>query len=169
MSDMITFTGRIGTPPTQKVIAGGTTVTTFRVGSTRRRRDAQTGRWNDDGTSWYTVSAYRRLGDFAAASLRTGEPVVVVGRLKIREWENSGAKGVAIDVDADAIGHDLNWGTSTFAKPERAAAESSAQRDPEEEWARPGGDGEEPDAWVTAPIPAAGAAGGSDPSTETPF
>lgn len=164
MEDTITFTGRIGTPPTRRVIAGGTTVTTFRVGSTRRRRDPQTGQWHDDGTSWYTVSAYRRLAEFAAASLRKGEPVVVTGRLKIREWENATAKGIAIDVDADSIGHDLNWGTSTFVAPDRStgsddgrAREPQAAAAPDDQWARPGEDAPSLDTWATADIPSAGA------------
>jgi len=167
-SDLITFTGRVGTPPTQRVIAGGTTVTTFRVGSTRRKRDPQTGQWHDDGTSWYTVSAYRRLGEYAAASLRPGEPVVVAGRLKIREWENGSGKGVAIDVDADAIGHDLNWGTSSFVKPERSVGDAPVPRAPDEQWARPGDDGESARSWATAPVPDASAGSGAG-DAQTPF
>ncbi|WES65264.1 single-stranded DNA-binding protein [Microbacter sp. GSS18] len=178
-TEMITFTGRIGTTPTQRVIAGGITVTTFRVGCSRGKRDAQTGQWSDDGTSWYTVSAYRRLGEFAAASLRTGEPVLVTGRLKIRQWENASAKGIAVDVDADAIGHDLNWGTSAFVKPDRADASTGAresERQPppapdDQQWARPGEDTPPADTWATAgiPTPDGERSGGAASMTEAPF
>ena len=49
-------------------------------------------------------------------SVRKGERVVVHGRLRLRAWENGEKSGTAIEIEADSIGHDLAWGTTTLTK-----------------------------------------------------
>lgn len=121
MNDTVTIMGFIGNDPQPAITGTGVSVLNFRVGSTQRRYDAKAGEWVDSGTNWYSVSAYRQLADHARDSLRKGQPVIVTGRLKVRDWDNgNGARGSALDLDADAIGHDLRWGSSAFVRPNRA-------------------------------------------------
>jgi single-strand DNA-binding protein len=148
MSDSITITGNIATPPELKRTANGVTITTFRVASPLRRYDRQSGTWVDSGTNWYTVSAFRGLADHAYESLRKGDRVLLTGRLRLREWENETKRGVSVDIDAEAIGHDLRWGTSTFVKSSQSPAP-----DREREWSEP----RESDAWAAPGIGAAAA------------
>jgi single-strand DNA-binding protein len=155
MSDTITVTGNVATPPEHKLAQGGLSITTFRVASSQRRYDRQSQQWVDAGTNWYTVSAYRRLADHAFRSLRKGDRVVLTGRLKVQQWDNGTKQGTSVEIDAEAIGHDLLWGTSVFHKdaPSRTEAEqvpdawavtSSATSEPSESgtstagWAVPG-------------------------------
>lgn len=121
MSDTITITGNIATPPERKVTGGGVTITSFRLASSQRRYDKATGGWIDGDTNWYTVSTFRGLAEHAYDSFHKGERVIVTGRLRLREWENGEKKGFAAEVDADAVGHDLLWGTTRFRKDEDAA------------------------------------------------
>lgn len=122
MSDTITITGNVATDPDHKRTNGGIAITTFRVASGQRRFDRTANAWVETGTNWYSVSAFRGLAEHAHASLRRGDRVILTGRLRIRDWDNGTKQGTAIEIDADAIGHDLLWGTSTFTKTVRAAA-----------------------------------------------
>ena len=111
MSDTITIVGTIGTDPERKT-PNGLPITTFRVASPQRRFDRATGAWIDTGTNWYTVSAYRGLAEHAFESLRKKDRVILTGRLKVRNWDTGESKGTAVEVDVDAIGHDLLFGTT---------------------------------------------------------
>lgn len=123
MSDTITITGNIATVPEEKTTPSGVRITTFRLASSQRRFDRATNQWVDGSTNWYTISAFRALAEHAFLSLRKGERIIVTGRLKLREWETSSKKGTTAEVDADAIGHDLLWGTSVFSKRDSARGE----------------------------------------------
>ena len=121
MIDTMTIVGRVATDPTQGQTGGGVPVTNFRLASTHRRFDAATQSWTDSGTNWFSVAAFRQLGENAKASLRTGDTVIVTGRLKIRNWESNGKHGTSVDIEADAIGHDLRWGTTAYRPHPRSA------------------------------------------------
>lgn len=122
MTDTVTIVGKVATDPNQAQTGGGVHVTNFRLASTHRRFDQATQAWVDSGTNWYSVAAYRQLGEHAKASLRSGDSVIVTGRLRIRNWESNGKHGTSVDIDADAIGHDLRWGTSAYLRASRAAS-----------------------------------------------
>ena len=151
MTDNITVTGNIATPPQHKRTAGGVAITTFRVASGQRRYDNATSSWTDSGTNWYSVSTYRRLAEHALASLHKGDRVILTGRLRLREWDTGAKKGVAVEIDADSIGHDLLFGISRFEKDAAPApAADASQGDSnwstasESGWAVPGGGDSEP-------------------------
>lgn len=153
MSDTITITGNVATEPESKRTSGGVSITTFRLASAQRRFDRPTGVWVDSGTNWYSVSAFRGLADHAFASLRKGQPVVLTGRLRIKDWDNGTKRGTDVEIDAEAIGHDLRWGTSTFSKdaPAATAGSDAWSSDADApEWRAPGADGE---AGPSAPEP----------------
>lgn len=116
MTDTMTITGLVATTPRHVTTAEGLAVTSFRLASNLRRFDRKKNEWVDAGTNWYTVSAYRQLALNLVGSVHKGERVLVTGRLRIREWGDGERKGLNIDLDADALGHDLNWGTSVFTR-----------------------------------------------------
>lgn len=125
MNDTVTILGRVGGDPNRSETTTGVPVVNFRVASPQRRFDQKTQTWIETGTNWYNVSAFRQLAEHAKSSLHSGDGVIVTGRLKLREWESGGRKGLSADIDADAIGHDLRWGASAYVK-----ARSSAVRAP---------------------------------------
>lgn len=91
-------------------------ITSFRLASTQRRFDTSTEKWIDGETNWYTVTAFRQLATHAAESGNKGDRILVVGKLRIRKWENDERTGSNIEVEAEAIGHDLTWGTGVFTR-----------------------------------------------------
>jgi len=126
MNDLITVTGVVGSDPRAIVAGEELRITSFRLASSRRYFNRATGGWEDAGTNWYTVSAFRQLGFNANASLRKGEHVVVHGRLKQRPWQAGDKAGVAIEIEADAIGHDLSWGMTQLQRVEARRDGASA-------------------------------------------
>ncbi|MEO7121892.1 MAG: single-stranded DNA-binding protein [Lacisediminihabitans sp.] len=116
MTDNITLIGFVATPPKHFVTGEGLPITSFRLASTQRRFDRAQGRWADGETNWYTITAFRQLAMNAVSSVNKGDRVMVSGRLRIRGWEAGDRSGTNIDVEADAVGHDLSWGTSAFTR-----------------------------------------------------
>lgn len=127
MTDSITVAGVVGSDPRLHMTTQGLAITSFRLASTRRYFDRTKGSWEDGETNWYTVSGFRQLAHNAAASLKKGERVVVHGRLRLRAWESGEKSGTAIEIEADSIGHDLAWGTTTLTKVRIARDASGAE------------------------------------------
>lgn len=134
MSDQITVTGLVATQPRHVVTGEGLPITSFRLASTRRRFDRGEQKWVDAETNWYTVTAFRQLAINLVGSVAKGQRVVVAGRLRVRDWESGEKSGTTVEVDADALGHDLTFGTSSFTRtltPRSAEADEGAEGDSE--------------------------------------
>jgi len=125
MTDSITLTGLVATAPRHLVASEGLPITSFRLASTQRRFDRSKERWIDGETNWYTITTFRQLAINSAGSVSKGDRIIVAGRLRIREWENGERTGMSIDVEADAIGHDLSWGSSVFSRSISSRANSA--------------------------------------------
>ncbi|WGL51571.1 single-stranded DNA-binding protein [Nocardioides sp. BP30] len=124
----ITVHGYVVAAPVVRNV-GDHSVANFRIGVTPRKLERSSGEWRDDETQWYSVSAWRALGDNVARSLRKGDPVIVQGRLNARTWVNaSHAEVVAHEIEATVVGHDLRRGFSTFAKTASGVAAEGAPR-----------------------------------------
>lgn len=128
MSDnQITVYGNVGTEVDCRS-SNGFHWAMFRVGSTPRGYDRMKG-WQDLETVWFTVKVIKNLAKNVAGSLRVGDPVVVVGRIRTHVWEDAETKEVHRRdvVEANAVCHDLSRGTTTYERnePEPAAAPES--------------------------------------------
>jgi len=113
----IGLTGYVATQPMTKTLKSGVPNVSMRVAWTPRRQDRVTGEWVDVNTSYINVTCWRKLAANVAVCLRTGDPVIVIGKLSIRSYEDKdGIRRIAADVDASTIGHDLSRGVSTFQR-----------------------------------------------------
>lgn len=147
MSNRITIVGTIATDPKSIKTQSGVEMCTFRVASSERRFDQAQQKWVDGETNWFGVTTFRSLATHSLESFRKGERIIVAGRLRLRTWENTEKSGTSVDIEADAIGHDLRWGVSSFEK-----------RTPSSTGATPGPLGGESETSVTTAEP-----GGTDP------
>lgn len=120
----ITVVGNVATEPKLDRNRNGDAFAHFRLASNSARYDARSRSWVDDDTSFYTVYCWRSpLADNIAVSLHKGDPVVVYGRLKNREWrDDNQAMRISPEITARSLGHDLYRGTSTFTKVSRQPA-----------------------------------------------
>lgn len=112
---LVTLVGNVATEVKQHGGADGE-VARFRLAVAPRRWDRQREEWVDVPASFYTVWARRSLAANLSSSLSIGEPVIVHGRLRVREEERDGRWRCSADVDAVTVGHDLARGTSAFKR-----------------------------------------------------
>ncbi|MFF8955935.1 single-stranded DNA-binding protein [Streptomyces sp. NPDC014894] len=144
---MVTVVGNVATQVDYRETATGG-MARFRVAVTPRRWDRQRESWTDGRTSFYTVFAWRTLAANLAGSLSVGDPVVVHGRLRVREEEretsHDDSRGTSpgtsdggvqrrtfVDIEAVSAGHDLTRGTSAFRRVARGAP-NVTERQPEQ-------------------------------------
>ncbi|GGS92000.1 hypothetical protein GCM10010156_57850 [Planobispora rosea] len=123
MNDIyVTLTGNVAAPPRQHTFPDGSRVTSLRVASTSRHFDRENQQWRDGETTYFGVRCFRGLADNVAQSVRVGQPVVVQGRLRVREFVHEGERRFMAEVEASSLGHDLRWGIGVFSKPQRGGA-----------------------------------------------
>ncbi|NUR92766.1 MAG: single-stranded DNA-binding protein, partial [Nonomuraea sp.] len=129
MNDIyVTLTGNVAAEPRQYTFEDGVKVTSLRVLHTPRHFDRKTGQWSDGETVAFAVRCWRELADNVAQSVRVGHPVVVSGKLRIKEFEGQEGRRFMPEVEATTVGHNLRWGVGGFSRPDRAAT-SRERRD----------------------------------------
>ena len=122
MNDIITTViGNAVTDVSLRVTSSGTSVASFRIASNSRRFDKSTSSWIDQEPSYLSITAWSQLAENVALSVHKGQPLVVTGKLKVRQWQDADKSGTNVEIDAIAIGHDLNRGTNEFTKVKRVS------------------------------------------------
>ncbi|TDC86591.1 single-stranded DNA-binding protein [Actinomadura sp. 7K507] len=146
----ITITGWVAAEPRYTMTPNGTPFLALRVGCTPRRYDRQTGQWQDVETLFVTVNCWRGLADNVNASeFPRGTPVLVTGRLRVRQYERDGHWRFSAEIEATTLGPDLLRGTADYRPVQRGGPLSEEDRqlarDTADEWALTGsaeGEGE---------------------------
>jgi single-strand DNA-binding protein len=111
----IVIVGNVLTAPEWRRTSKDALVANFRVASTSRRYDRDTGQWVDGHSLRVRVNCWRRLAEGVGASIVVGDPVVVVGRLFTRDWtDNEGNPRTTYEMEAVSVGHDLARGKARF-------------------------------------------------------
>jgi single-strand DNA-binding protein len=100
----------------RRVGPDGTLVLNFRVACNERRFDKASESWVDGESLYLSVSCWRRLAE-NAASLVKGDPLIVRGKLRTREWATEqGEHRSVVELEATAIGPDLARCAATVRK-----------------------------------------------------
>lgn len=120
---IVTVCGNLAADPEHRRLDDGTDIANFRIGTSPRR--FQDGQFVDGPTSWYQVSAWGGLALNCLESLSRGQRVIVTGSLRVRPWskladDGTEIHGKSVDIRANAVGHDLMWGTTTYRRVVRA-------------------------------------------------
>jgi single-strand DNA-binding protein len=116
MSESLSVTGLVATTPRHLVTQDGLPITSFRLASSQRRFDRAQNKWIDGETNWYTVTAFRQLAMNSSTSVNKGDRILVQGKLRVRDWDNGERNGTSVEIEAESIGHDLSWGSSSFTR-----------------------------------------------------
>ena len=122
----ITITGTAVTDAREIPTKTGPSGASFRLASNSRRFNKATNTWVDGDTSYVNVNCWRVLANNVLECIHRGDPVVVTGRMRVREWSTPEKSGTSVEIDAISVGHDLARGVSTFAKIQRDADAWSA-------------------------------------------
>jgi single-strand DNA-binding protein len=63
------------------------------------------GQWEDKDQTWHTVKAWGKTADYALATLKKGQEVIVLGTLYEDNWtDKDGNKKTSYEIKADNIG-----------------------------------------------------------------
>jgi single-strand DNA-binding protein len=99
----VVLTGNLTRDPELRALPSGTSVCDLRVACNTRRKNNQTGEW-EDKPNYFNVKVWGAQGENASRFLAKGRPVAIDGRLEWREWEaQDGAKRQAVDIIADSV------------------------------------------------------------------
>ncbi|MEU2613805.1 single-stranded DNA-binding protein [Micromonospora sp. NPDC007271] len=125
----VTIVGNVLTAPEwRRTTQSNTLVANFKVASTARRLDRDSGRWVDGNSLRVRVNCWRKLAEGVAASVMVGDPVVVAGRLYTRDWtDEAGNHRTLYELEAVAVGHDLARGRGRFLRNRPSTTTSSVE------------------------------------------
>jgi single-strand DNA-binding protein len=122
MNDIITTViGNAVTDVSLRTTSTGASVASFRIATNSRRFDKATNTWIEQDPSYLSITAWSQLAENVALSVHKGQALVVTGKLKVKQWQDAEKSGTNVEIDATAIGHDLNRGTSEFTKVKRVS------------------------------------------------
>ena len=114
-SNIITFIGNLTDDPDLRFTQGGAPVASFRVASNRRFTD-RAGNQQEE-TTFLNVNCWRDLAENAAESLKKGDRVIVIGRVRVRSYENREGQTVwTTEIEADEIAPSLRWARAVITR-----------------------------------------------------
>ena len=135
----VNLAGYVATEPKFKKVSGDISSARLRVAYTARRRDKETGEWSDGPTSFVNIQCWRTLADNVQMSVHKGEPVLVMGRLQVRRFEDpEGAPRTAVEIEAMSVGHDLTRGVAQFSRTRWPSAATPADAESQAAAPEPG-------------------------------
>jgi single-strand DNA-binding protein len=102
---------RLAAEPELRFSQAGKAIARLRVVASDRRRNEQTGEWEDSDSLWLDVTCFDKLAENVCESLVKGDLLLVVGRWRTDEWTDreSGQKRSKITLIADAAGPSLQF------------------------------------------------------------
>src|SRR6201992_1542605 len=102
--NVVVITGNLTKDPELRHTGGGTAVCELRVAVNSRRKNGQTGEW-EDKPNFFDVTVWGAQGENCANYLAKGRPVAIEGRLDWREWEakDGGGKRQAVQIVANTV------------------------------------------------------------------
>ncbi len=97
------FTANLVAPVELKFAASGKAVAKGRVAENHRGKNAQTGEWEDQGTTWRNIVAFGAQAE-KLAEVPKGASLVVIGRESSRAYTKDGEERQWTEVAVDAFG-----------------------------------------------------------------
>lgn len=98
----VTITGNLTRDPELKQTQGGTAVLQMGVAVNDRRRNPQTGEW-EDVANFVDCAMFGTRAEKIAGYLAKGSKVAIEGRLRYRSWEQDGQRRSKLEVVVDEI------------------------------------------------------------------
>ena len=124
--------GRLGADPEMRSTTQGIPVTNFNIAVDRRFKKAD----GTKETDWFTIIAWRQLGELCNQYLKKGQQVAVDGSIQTRSYENKeGQKVKVFEIVADNIqfldrGNEQGYSNDSSQYREQGSSHNSQDKDP---------------------------------------
>ncbi|WKK60552.1 single-stranded DNA-binding protein [Corynebacterium sp. P3-F1] len=116
----ITVVGNLVADPELRFTPTGLAVANFRIASTPRVYNRESGQWEDGEALFLTCNVWREAAENVAESLSKGMRVIVNGRLKQRSYQNrEGENRTVFEVEADEVGPSLKYASANVSRNSR--------------------------------------------------
>ena len=117
----ITVVGNLTDDPELRFTPSGAAVAKFRIASTPRTLDRESGQWKDGEPLFLACNIWRDAAEHVAESLQRGARVIVQGRLRQRSYETrEGEKRTVYELEVDEIGPSLRYATAKVQRMNRS-------------------------------------------------
>lgn len=120
------FVGTVGSEPRPGTLPDGRPYANFRMAVNHEFYNPETKKYQEGDTSWFDVAVYGTTGQNVASTVKKGDPVIVIGRLRVRDWETGEKSGTSAEIIAEAVGQNLRFGTGSFQRSGRRRTEETA-------------------------------------------
>src|ERR1700753_590952 len=165
---VITVVGNLTDDPELRFTPSGAAVAKFRIASTPRTLDRQSGEWKDGEPLFLACNIWRDAAEHVAESLQRGARVIVQGRLRQRSYETrEGEKRTVYELEVDEIGPSLRYATAKVQRMNRSGgggggfgASNGGGGNRQSSAGGTGGAGNFDDPWATTAAPASSGGGG---------
>lgn len=135
---LVTIEGKATGDPELRYAQSGMAWGKFTVAANSRKKNEQTGQWEDDKTLFMPVTCFREMAEHVAESVEKGDLVTVVGRIHTDEWQDkdSGEKRSRVVMIADSVAVSLQFRNIPHGagRSQRTSEPTPASDDP---WATP--------------------------------
>lgn len=114
-SNIATMIGNLTDDPELRFTQGGAAVANFTVASNRRYTDRSGGQQEE--TTFMRVNCWRDMAENVAESLHKGDRVIVIGRIRVRSYEdNTGQTKWITEIEADEVAPSLRWARASVQR-----------------------------------------------------
>ena len=136
----ITLIGNLVADPELRYTPSGAPVATMRVASTPRTYNREAGQWEDGEALFLTCNIWRQAAENAAQSLTKGTRVVVVGKLKQRNYQTKdGSQRTSYEIEAEEIAVSTKYAAVVTGEATAGNTQSDQQQtgDAQDGWGNP--------------------------------
>ncbi len=121
---VITVVGNLVADPEMRFTPSGAAVASFRVASTPRTFNRQSGQWEDGEALFLSCSVWRDTADNVASSLKKGMRVIVQGRLTQRSYTTrEGENRTVYELQVDEVGPSLRYAKAEVTRIPRGGGQ----------------------------------------------
>lgn len=98
----VAVTGHLTRDPELRQTAGGMSVLSFGIAVNDRRKNSQTGEW-DDYPNFLDCTLFGARADGVSQYIHKGSKVAIDGKLRWTQWEKDGVKRSRVEIVVDSL------------------------------------------------------------------
>lgn len=120
----ITLVGNVVADPELRYTPSGAAVANFRVASTPRAFNRDSGQWEDQEALFLTCNIWREAAENVMETLSKGMRVIVQGRLRQRAYETrEGERRTVYEIEVDEVGPSLKFASAQVTRNPRSGGQ----------------------------------------------